>query len=396
MHSPIPWRLLLLSVAIVSLSTQPVFLLGAGFLQIGDELGFSATGLGVLTALFFLTASAASPRLGRVVQRIGWRSALRINALLSGSILLLISISARSTAVLGGLMIAAAGVYGLANPAANLTLAEYVHPRRRALTFALKHAGIPTSTLLAGLAVPVLIVTVGWRWAYAAASLLTIVVLALIPRSPRPVPDHSKQEDPRRFVRPLSTRLLIGLGAGSALATTSAIALSTYLVAAAVDAGLSESDGGFLLFAGSIASIGGRVAAGLVTDRIGAKGFAGIGVLAGLGAVVFAILPMAGGWGFAVLVLLGFATGWAWPGLMTYSVVNANPDTVAASSAIAQSGVFIGAGLSPIVLGLIADNVSFDAIWLTVAIALGGSAVTVTAVGRAAARPSVASRAEPS
>lgn len=76
MRSPLPWRLVALSVLIVSLSTQPVFLLGAGFLQIGDELGFSATGLGVLTASFFLTASAVSPGLGRFVQRVGWRRAI--------------------------------------------------------------------------------------------------------------------------------------------------------------------------------------------------------------------------------------------------------------------------------------------------------------------------------
>jgi predicted MFS family arabinose efflux permease len=383
-HSPIPWRLLLLSVLIVSLSTQPVFLLGAGFLQIGEELEFSTTGLGVLTALFFLTASVASPRLGKVVQRIGWRKALRINALLSGSILLLIALIARSTVLLGVMMIAAAAVYGLANPAANLTLAEYVHPRRRALTFALKHAGIPTSTLLAGLAVPLLIVTVGWRWAYVAASLLTLVVIGLIPRAPRPVPDHSEHEDPRRFLEPLSVGLLVGLGAASALATTAAIALSTYLVAAAVDNGFSEPGAGLLLFAGSVSSIAGRIVAGLITDRVGAKGFAGIGVLAGLGAVVFALLPAADGAAFAVLVLAAFATGWAWPGLMTYSVVNANPGTVAASSAIAQSGVFVGAGLSPIVLGLIADANSFDAIWLTVAAALAGAAVSATLVGRSA------------
>ena len=40
MRLPLPWRLLLLSVLIATLGTQPVFLLGAGYLQISAEFGF--------------------------------------------------------------------------------------------------------------------------------------------------------------------------------------------------------------------------------------------------------------------------------------------------------------------------------------------------------------------
>ena len=384
MHSPIPWRLLFLAVLIVSLSTQPVFLLGAGFLQIGDELGFSATGLGALTASFFLTSSLTSAWLGRVVHRIGWRKAITINAVLSSLLLVSIAAFARSTLVLALHLVAAAAVYGLANPAANMTIAEYVHPRRSALTFGLKHAGIPTSTLLAGLAVPALILSVGWRWAYVAAAALGLIVLLLIPREHRPRPDHSQHEDARRTVAPLTVGLLLALGAGSAFATWAAIALSTYLVAASVDVGFSESAAGLLLFAGSGASIVGRIVAGEVTDRLGAKGFAGITIMTGMGAIAFTILPATSGVVFAAIVLVAFATGWAWPGLMTYAVANANRGTVAASSAIAQAGLFVGAGVGPLALGWVADHASFDMLWVTVAAALAVASVTVGLVGRAA------------
>ena len=168
------------------------------------------------------------------------------------------------------------------------------------------------------------------------------------------------------------------------MATWAAIALSTYLVAAAVDVGFSESKAGLLLFAGSAASISGRIAAGHVTDRIGSRGFGGMATLAGVGAIVFAILPATSGAAFAALVLVAFVTGWGWPGLMTYAVVNANRGTVAASSAIAQAGIFVGAGLGPLVIGWVADRWSFDAVWLVVACALTGAAVTVSLVGRSA------------
>ncbi|NIR37874.1 MAG: MFS transporter, partial [Actinobacteria bacterium] len=52
MEIPRLGRLMAVAILIVTVSTQPVFLLGAGFLQIGGELGFGPTGLGVLTASF--------------------------------------------------------------------------------------------------------------------------------------------------------------------------------------------------------------------------------------------------------------------------------------------------------------------------------------------------------
>lgn len=379
-----PWRLVALAIAIVVVSTQPVFLLGAGFLEIGPEFGFGTTGLGALTAAFFLTASLSSAPLGRVVQRIGWQQAMRINAAVSGVILVVIALGAHSLGVFAALIVAAGLVYGLANPAANQALADHVNPYKLALTFGLKHAGIPTSTLVAGLAIPVVMVSFGWRPAFAVSALLAPVVWLLIP-SHVSVPDAKPPPaDPRRFVAPLNTALLVGLAVGAALATWAAIALSTYLVAAAVDRGLSEVEAGWLLFSGSAASIAGRIAAGRITDRVGGRGFAAIAGLTGSGVGIFLLLGMVSGWLFSLLVLAAFATGWGWPGLMTYTVVNANVGTAASSSGITQAGIFFGAGLGPIILGLVADRWSFDAVWFVVAAALALAAITVGLVGRTA------------
>ncbi len=184
---------------------------------------------------------------------------------------------------------------------------------------------------------------------------------------------------------PLTVGRLALLSAGAALATWAAVALSTYLVAAAVDAGFSEPTAGLLLFAGSAASILGRVGAGAVTDRIGGRGFGAMALLTGLGAMVFLALPLTAGAAFAVLVPAAFVTGWGWPGLMTYSVVNANIGTPASSSAITQAGIFAGAGLGPMVLGWVVSARSFDAMWLVVAAALAAATLVVGAVGAGAA-----------
>ncbi len=384
MTLPVPWRLLTLAVVIVSLGTQPVFLLGAGYVQIGREFGFSATGLGVITSTFWLTAAAVSPLAGRVVQRIGWRRAMKVNALGAIVVLIAIAVGARSTITLALLLMASAVMYGFANPSANLALAESVDPHRRALTFGLKHAGIPFSTMLAGLAVPLLIVSFGWRWAFVAATALGVVVLALVPSRQTPQDSVKRVEDPRRALVPLTRKRLITMAVGISLAAWAATALTTYLVAAATETGYSESAAGFLLFGGSIASIAGRVSAGHLTDKLGSRGFVGIATMAATGAVAFALLTMTSGTLFAALVLVAFATGWGWPGLMTYAVVNANLGSVAASSAIPQAGVFVGAATAPLVLGWVADTWSFNATWGVVAVALTLSAVIITRVGRSA------------
>jgi MFS family permease len=360
-----------------------VFLAGAGFLQIGRELGFGPAWLGVLTASFFLAASVSSTPLGRVVERVGWQRAMRINAVASASISLAIAVTARHTMVLVVLLVAAGAVYGFANPAANLALAQHIEPRKRAFAFGLKHAGIPASTLVAGLAVPVVILSVGWRFAYVVAAALALLVAAIVPggdlsTGPRFEPDH------RRAVAPMSNRLLVMLAASSSLASWGAIALGTYMVGSAVDAGLSEANAGWLLFAGSLTTIASRLVIGALTDRFGGRGFAGFAALTAAGALLFGAMSTAAGAAFAVLALLAYATGWGWPGLMTFSVVNANAGSAASSSAIAQAGVFIGAGVGPIVIGVIVAAGSYQLGWAAVAVASAVASLIVFGVGRRA------------
>ena len=74
--TPTHFRVLVLAILLVAVDTLPVFLLGAGAVTIGAEVGFDATGLGYLTAVFFLTAGLLSAPIGRLVESIGWRRAL--------------------------------------------------------------------------------------------------------------------------------------------------------------------------------------------------------------------------------------------------------------------------------------------------------------------------------
>jgi len=386
---------LILAISIVAMSTLPVFLVGAAFVQLENDLGLTPTSLGVLTALFFMTAAISSTPLGHVVERIGWRRAMRINSAITAAVLVAIGAVGRSTLVLAVLLVIAGLTYGLANPAANRALAQRTDPARRGVVFGLKHAGIPTSTLLAGLAVPALVLTVGWPWTFAAGALLLPVIWLLIARDLDRQIDWAEADATEQPDGSLDFRQLAALGLAAAMGSWAAVSLGTFLVAAAVDSSVSEAAAGLLLFAGSVVSIGARAGYGVWTDRVRGGGFAGMAVLMAIGSVVFLGLRMSTGTAFILLVLLAFATAWGWPGLMTFTVVNANASTAAASSGVTQAGVFLGVGLGPIIIGWVITNVSFQASWLLVSAVLAGGAATAAAVGRGAGRVDRSARGRP-
>lgn len=384
--------LLPLAVVVVTLGTQAVFLVGASFFQIGPEFGVGPLGLGFLTAAFFLTAAVSSPILGRWVQRVGWQRAMVWNLRIVAGVLAAVAVLARDVWSLSLLLVIAAAVYGSANPAANQALADHTDPARQATIFGAKHAGIPASTLVAGLAVPLVVEDHGWRWAFAIVSLAACAVSFVVPRHALPRPRVETDED----VRPVAasrTRDLVLLAVGSSFATWAAIALGTYLVSATLHLGFSASAAGTLQFVGSAMSILARLTAGAITDRTGGTGFGGIVVLAAAGAVVFALLPFASGAWYLMLVVAAFATGWGWPGLMTFTVVRANRASAASASSITQAGVFVGAGGVPILLGAVIERWSFDGAWLIAAAGLVIAAAVVGVAGKTATGPGVNARA---
>jgi cyanate permease len=374
-ETPTHVRVLVLAVLLIAVNTQPVFLLGAGALQIGRELGFGATGLGYLTAVFFLTAGVVSSPVGRVVQRIGWQQAMRFNIVGTGVMLLLMSVAIRNFASLAILLVMAAFFYGFGNPAANLALAQLVAPERQGLVFGLKHAGIPTSTLLAGLAVPLVILTVGWRWSFVIAAAMAAGVYLLVPTE---LPEVGPRTVASRTATPLlSPGRLMVVAVGGLFATVAPSMLGTFTVTASVDAGIGEATAGVLLSVGGLVTITARTVIGAMADHYRWRGFGAMAGLFGLGALAAVSMVWLTGAGFVLVLLVAFATAWGWPGLMTFSVVRANAGSVASSSAVAQAGVFVGAGAAPVAIGVLADRVSFGAAWILVAVGLALAAATI-------------------
>lgn len=373
------FRTVVVSILVVTVATQPLFLLASGAPQIGRELGFGPSALGVYTAIFFLTASVVSSAAGRRVEVIGWPAALRASAVGGSIVLLLIATLAGGPVRLAMALLVGAAVYGLANPAANLALARMFPPGRQGVLFGIKHAGIPASILIAGLAVPALMLAHGWRWAYVVMAVVAVGVVALVPRTGADAITNSGIDHVTPGVG-LSVLRMQAVAAG--FAVTAASALGTFAASAAVDEGISEAGAGYLVFAGGLMSIVARVAVGVWTDRHRSDGYRPMSVLMAIGVATVLVLASSGGAVFGIALVLGYATAWGWPGLMTFSVVNKNTGRPAAASAVVQAGIFVGAGIAPLVFGFLAERVSFRAAWLVVAAGLAAAVGLIEAVRR--------------
>lgn len=399
-------RVLAAGVASTTVSVLPAFLTGALGVQLRAELDITEAGVGLAVTAFFTTAALGSMVMGRAAERLGASAAMRLGLAISIATLSAVAVLARSGTSLTAVLLAGGVANALTQPSANLLLAQRVRAEHLGLGMALKQAGMPTATLLGGLAVPALALTVGWRWAYAAGALLAVAALGLVPPAgPRPGgrrgplrsarsggdrPAHAVPADAHRHggrgcegeVAPPRRRtsgrpdqplwLLVLLSGAACLGAAAAGALAAFLVSGAEAAGLGEGRAGLLLTGGSALGIASRVLHGRLADRGRIDPLPHVTVLLAIGGIGFALLATHAPLGYLLATPITFAFGWSWPGLFNLAVVRANPSGPAAATGTTQTGVYLGALAGPAGFGLLVESAGYRTAW---AVAAGVSVV---------------------
>lgn len=369
-------RLQLSAVSVALMGTLPVFMTGALAVQIGRDVALGATRLGIASGTFFGAAAVSSALMGRLAERIGPGRAMRSAATTSALLQAGLALSPSYSWLLLALLVAGPA-NSLAQVGANLLLAKGIHPSRQGWALAVKQAGMPGATLLGGLAVPAIAVTVGWRWAFAAGAVGAIAAAVLVPVGA--VPPGGRRPAGRRVDVPIGPLLILGAAAGFAAAANGTLA--TFVVSAGVAAGLGESAAGLVLTLGSAAGITMRLVVGARADRRGGRHLPVVSGLLGVGAVGYLLLAP----GIVPTHLLGaliaFGSGWAWPGLFNLAVVRLNPTAPAAATGITQTGVYVGGLTGPILFGLAVDSAGYGLAWLLAGLASAAAAAGV-ALGR--------------
>ncbi|BCB88596.1 hypothetical protein Psuf_059090 [Phytohabitans suffuscus] len=373
----------MVAVAPLVSGTFPSYLMGTLAVSMGADLGFTTATLGLLTALRFLVAAASSAPLGRLAERIGAAHGLRIAA---GTVAVLAAAVAAFVHDVWTLavMLAMCGLaLGLVQPAADLWVARGISSDRQGFAFGVKQAAVPATALLAGLAVPAVLEPFGWRWVWALAAAFALLATLAVPLR------NNRTTTRRVTVHPPSDarfRPLIWLAATFAFGSVAVVSVTTFLVLAAVDQGMTEGTAGVLFAVSSVVGIVGRLLFGRLADRTDRDLLLVLALLQVLGAGVFVLLALVDSAWYFLAAPLAFAVGLGWPGVLMLATVRAYPAGPAAATSVVNIGAYLGSIGGPIGFGLIAVNWGFAAGWAYVVASLLVAAAAALA-GRAALRP---------
>lgn len=344
-------------------SALPPFMTASLAVEIRGDLGLSNSALGVAVAVSYAVATLLSSAAGRVVDRIGPARGIYLGASLGLACSLIVAVVVQSTAML----IAALTLAGLANavsaPGASALISHGVTPRRQGVTFGIQHAGAPMSALLGGLALSLIALPLGWRWAFAVSALMPIAVIVMM----RALRGSGADSAPRPARVRLGRRPVHLIAVSAALANVAANGMVAFLVVYVVEEGLSKGSAGALLAVTSVVAGVARIAGGAFADARGGNALRSVVVLLLLGAIGYPLLATGQPVALVAGAILAGGIGWGWSGLMTLAIVQTNRDLPGAAVGVGMMGIYAGAGIGPVVVGVLAQAASFTVAWMAAA-----------------------------
>jgi len=235
------------------------------------------------------------------------------------------------------LMVLLIGIpYGVVNPVSSQLLARHAPPRAMAMVFSIKQCGVPLGGLLAGAAIPPLLLVSRWEWTFAAIAIGCLVAAVLFqPARSR----FDADRDPDAPIRwsgaggavavawrePRLRELSIGSATYSFVQTSIVTFIVSYLH---LELGLSLVAAGLAASAAHVSGVAGRIAWGAVADRVRRPRLI-LGIVCLLVAclcLAFAALPPAPDRWLVTLVaaITGF-TALGWNGVAYAEVARAAP-----------------------------------------------------------------------
>jgi predicted MFS family arabinose efflux permease len=374
-----PAKILLISLACSSVCALPPFLIGALAVQISASLSIDPGRLGLVVSMYFLSSALGSVHLSRVAGNLDALQVMRTGCLLIGVLLGMLALARSSWLPLAAIMTAAGLCNTWTQPAVNQYLADQIPRRRQGVAFGIKQSSVPITTIVGGLAVPGIALTVGWRWAMVAAMIVCALIGVCIPAGrsvqSRVLPRlmHRTDDGPGELLAESLVSLTSGdrarlsmVSVATAFAVGAGSALPVFAVSAAVASGLTPGVAALVAAAGGGAAVLVRVVVGNHVDRRSPTPLTVAAVMLAAGAAGFAILAGASQWEPRILpavIVVTFAAAWGWNGLLNLAVVQAYPSNAAIATGITGVGGSVGGVVGPLVFGVIAAHASYSAAW---------------------------------
>jgi MFS family permease len=344
---------LLISVGATVVSSIPAFLIGALFTQINADIGIPSWALGVIVATYWVAAALSSAPSGRLTSSVGARKVIILTVVVS------IAALAGSAFVSPGwqwlLFWAAVGgvATGLCHPSTNHLINMRVSSERRALAYGIKQSSVPIASFLAGLAIPAISLTLGWRWAYALAGVLAVLVLGIFFLiGPRRLPKGTVRTNTSVPLTREQRVYFLTLASVTTLGAGSAACASTFGVVSAIEHGMHPATAGVLFAAAGLTGAFMRILVGAL-ERGGGKTMRTITIMLAGGFVGSVLMAFTREWAFGLGLVLVLGIGWGWTGLTHYVVGSTAGKATPAATGLVQTGSYLGCAVLPVLGGAI-------------------------------------------
>ncbi|MFT4596306.1 MAG: putative MFS family arabinose efflux permease [Paracrocinitomix sp.] len=348
-------------IAVCSVCTGVGSVLGfiPGFIAtaLREDLGISQGRIGLLVGLYFGCTGVGSILGGRLTDRFGSRAVVVAD-------MTIVALAAAFGAALGSywaLLVAAcvAGAgYTLVNAGTNVAIAHAVPLRRRTLAMSIRTAGVPATAAIAAAAGPAAAQRWGWElllWAVAGSALLAGAGAALL------LSDSSGQQESERALPTTSLPDgFVWFPIGAFLMIAGSQPLYSWIVPY-LEQSLDASPGlaGGTSAVASVVGVGVMIMNALRSDLIGpSQRMSRLVILLGVNAtaIVLVVSGQTAGIGVSLAgTLLGISVQLSAIGIMHATIVDRVPGAVARATGWTMTGYYLGALVSPVAFGYVAD-----------------------------------------
>lgn len=389
-------RPVLLATAVTIISISPVFLVGAQAVQIAPAVGLGIGSLGIVVSVFFGCTALSSVGLGRVVQRRGARWGL-VATMPTTGLALLGAASSRSVAQLAISLGIAGMANGAAQPSVNALLSSDGVRLPLGMSQGIKETAAPAASIAAGLAVPLVALTLGWRWSCVGGAVLSFLVgiaAFRVDALPRSAGERISRGAP---LAPAHRRALFAIAVVAGCGAVGGNTIGTFLVDFGVrGVHLAEGIAGVVFAITGLGTVVGRLGFGWLADQPYARRPLRLTAAAMVvGSSGYLLVATASPVSFVVGAVLAGMVGWAWSPLMHFAVVTAYRENIASVTGVLITGFATGSFAGPLLLGQLAQGVGYRIIWIVAAVfnIVGGVLLWVTfrrPLGDAATKAQVA------
>jgi MFS family permease len=339
----------------------PATLAGVLAVEVQKTIPLRAITLGLLLASAYLCAGLTGILGGRYCERVGWKRAGQTAAIASVASLTVLGLS-QDVPTLAVALVLAGGAISVGTPAAILMLTTHISPGRRGPAFGLNSTAMPLVTLLAGLALPVAVGTVGWRVPFLAACLWPLATL--IGSCAHAAAPHARIP---RIDRVGPSRELRLATCGGGLGSFSIGAVTGFFVISAVASGMSSHAIAVSVVVGSIGGLVVRLLSVWGLEHLRYSGFTVSGWLLLVCSFGLAAVATQDGVLMAMAAVVVYTAGLGWQSTFYWAVSQTNIAAPASATGFSQLGIATGAALGPLTFGTFTTLSGATSAWLIVA-----------------------------